>query len=304
MYPLTADRAVELFDANYPIYLLYPDNTEALAFDRDEIITFSSEGLCGITRADWEISPTYAAQRAASRNNHGDNQGRLESDLLYSGDNRFGIYQIPDGVEEARDFRFASMRELESHGLSPDRENYDLVYTGNLDTGDTVASLNNIYADFQGENPDRPTDYAARSVSVSDIIVLNWQGNISSHYVDRVGFRELSAFLGEENKREWSHMAAQPIATETETGHSTESQIAGFSELPPPEPTVAGLEADVKAGKSISLMDLSKALGAERKPVETKGKQSLLARLDKAKQQVEQNRQPETAVSKKDRGYD
>ena len=41
MYPLSAQRAVELYDTGHPIYLLFPDNTEALAEDRDEVITFS-----------------------------------------------------------------------------------------------------------------------------------------------------------------------------------------------------------------------------------------------------------------------
>jgi hypothetical protein len=38
MLPLSNIRAVELFVANNTIYLLYPDNTEAMAFDRDEIL--------------------------------------------------------------------------------------------------------------------------------------------------------------------------------------------------------------------------------------------------------------------------
>ena len=48
--------------------MLYDDNTEAMVFDRDEIITFGSDGLLGITKADWEMSPVYAAQLALNSN--------------------------------------------------------------------------------------------------------------------------------------------------------------------------------------------------------------------------------------------
>jgi hypothetical protein len=71
-----------------------------------------------------------------------------ETNLLYGG-NKFGIYQIREGIDDMRDFRFAPMRELEAHGLTVDRANYGLVYTGNLDIGDWLMNLNNIYADFQ-----------------------------------------------------------------------------------------------------------------------------------------------------------
>ncbi|MCL2301247.1 MAG: sigma-70 family RNA polymerase sigma factor [Firmicutes bacterium] len=63
MYPLSAQRAVEMYDTGHPIYLLFPDNTEALAEDRDEIITFSDDGLCGITHTDWVMSPVYIQQQ-------------------------------------------------------------------------------------------------------------------------------------------------------------------------------------------------------------------------------------------------
>ena len=265
MLPLSGGRAVELFDTGHPIYLLYPDNTEALALDRDEIITFSGEGLCGITKADWEMSPVYAAQMAVAANS----EGSREADLLYGRENKFGIYQIHDGIDEARDFRFAPMREFEALGLSVDRANYELVYTGNLDIRDTQTNLHKIYADFQGENPERPADYHARSVSVSDVIVLQWRGDISSHFVDSVGFAELPNFLGEETKREQT--AEQPPQTFSQVGKSSRERVASAKPAQPPA---------------------------------SKGKPSLLARLDEAKQQVERGRQSAAVGNKKDRGYE
>jgi hypothetical protein len=120
--------------------------------------------------------------------------------------------------------------------------------------------LHKIYADFQGENPERPADFHSRSISVSDVIVLNWRGNISSHYVDGTGFAELPNFLGEETKQEPIQAAeqAKQDVIKPWKGQQIHTATDGVKMLQPPV---------------------------------AKGKISLLARLDEAKQQVAQNRQ-------------
>ena len=221
MHPLSVDRAVELFDTDHTIYLLYPDNTEAIALDRDEIITFSSDGFCGITYADWEVSPVRSAQLAIVANA----EGRREAELLHSMDHRFGIYQVRDG-EELRNVRFSSMEELENQNLTVNRANYELVYTAPIpedieSMSDKLPLLNSIFQKF---NTDRPEDYTGRSVSMSDVIVLKSGGDLTSHYVDRVGFAELQSFLGEEKR--------QPLKI-ADPSPPTSSQI----ETKPPEQT-------------------------------------------------------------------
>lgn len=37
MLPLSQERAAELFEQDLTVYLLYEDNTEAMAFDREDI---------------------------------------------------------------------------------------------------------------------------------------------------------------------------------------------------------------------------------------------------------------------------
>jgi hypothetical protein len=103
-------------------------------------------------------------------------------------------------------------------------------------------------------------------MSVSDVIVLQWRGEVSSHFVDSVGFKELPSFTG--NEREQADF----------------SQLGKSSDAP----TVADLEADVKAGKSISLMDLSKAVNNERSQTMSKAKPSLHDRLEAGKQRAAQ----------------
>jgi hypothetical protein len=297
MLPLSNERAAGLYDADHCIYLLYPDDTEDMAYDRDEIM--SHDGFCGIERNEWERSPVYAAQMAEAASA----ENRREADLLYGDnqynrENKYGIYQVRDDLDPARDFRFVPMRELESLGLPVERENYELVYTAPLSErieflSDRYPALNKIYQDF---NVNLPADYTARSVSISDVIVLRHNGDISAFYVDREGFKELSGFLGDETKRE--HMKTK------EADSFGNDNIVDITVSSPPNPTLDRLEAEVKAGKSISLMDLSQAVNAERRPTVSKGKPSLLGRLDEAKKIVEQNKQTAVAANIKERGHD
>lgn len=52
MLPLSKERALELFERDVPIYMLYDGNTEAMAFEAEDIALFS--GCFGITREDWD----------------------------------------------------------------------------------------------------------------------------------------------------------------------------------------------------------------------------------------------------------
>jgi hypothetical protein len=76
---MTTARAVELHDAGLCIYLLYPDNTEAMAFSRDEIRLF--DGYCGIETADWHHSGIYKAQMGIAADAPTTNDVRAEPPL-------------------------------------------------------------------------------------------------------------------------------------------------------------------------------------------------------------------------------
>ena len=289
MLPMSSLRAAELFDADHCIYLLYPDDTESMALDRNEIR--DHDGLCGIEREDWERSPVRAAQLAVDANA----EGNRESELLYSDGNRFGIYQIRDGIDGAQDYRFASMMELEEKGLPVDRANYALAYTAPFPErieflSDRYPVLNRIYEDFNINHPD---DFTGRSVSNSDVIVLKYNGDISAHYVDSAGFKELdnNVFFGEEVQK--------TPAAGTESGRFENSRIAESS---PPAPSVAELEADAKAGKTISILDLSKAVHAERGNNKDSGsakpKPKLMEKLDEGKRKAARHGQTDAQKNK------
>jgi len=94
------------------------------------------------------------------------------------------------------------MTELATLGLEVVRDNYELVYTAAIDERieqpkDVYPVLNKLYETFNISHPD---DYTGRSVSVSDVIVLKYDNNISSHYVDNAGFIGLAGFLGDEKQ--------------------------------------------------------------------------------------------------------
>ena len=64
LLPLNMDRAVELYNQDITVFLLYPDNTEAMAFDVDEIQ--AHDGIFGIEVEDWQNSNEYQVLAAQS----------------------------------------------------------------------------------------------------------------------------------------------------------------------------------------------------------------------------------------------
>jgi hypothetical protein len=128
-------------------------------------------------------------------------ESSLEHDLLHGSDHDglFGIYQIPAGNDGLRKHRFANMREHEHDGLKVERANYNLVHVGQMTDSDILYNLNKIYSDFNGDHPE---GYTGRSVSVSDVIVLQWKGGVSAHFVDGIGLKKLVEFTGKESKPE------------------------------------------------------------------------------------------------------
>ena len=140
---------------------------------------------------------------------------------------------------------------------------------------DTGRILENFYYIF---NDERPGDFVGHSLSVSDIVALKQDGKVSYHYCDSMEFQELPAFQKPEN-----YLKAAEMSMEDDYG-----MIDGIINNGPKQPTVADLEAQVKAGMSISLMDLAEAAHREKK-------KSVLEQL---KSQPAQERPHKTAPKK------
>ncbi len=113
-----------------------------------------------------------------------------ETQLLYIPENQFGIYQInPEG--KGREYMFLSHDFMNEEEMMIDHDDYRLEYVAPLTEEDTLDS---IYEHF---NIDRPEDFRGHSLSVSDVVVMNRNGEVRAYFVDSFGFAEVTEdFLG------------------------------------------------------------------------------------------------------------
>ena len=182
-------------------------------------------------------------------------------------DDTFSIYQLKDG-DETRDYRFEPYDRLQAAGLAVDRANYELVYTAPLAPG---TSLDDIFTRF---NIDHPKDFKGHSLSVSDVVVLHQDGQDTAHYVDRGDFKQIPEFLQEKQPQR-----ENPLKAAEQTTEQNYNMIDGRINN---TPTVDELEAKVKAGETISLVDLANVVKADRergKAAKPEKKPSIRAQL-------------------------
>ena len=62
--------------------------------------------------------------------------------------------------------------------------------------GNQIEKLEDLYRIF---NVEHPHDFSGHSLSVSDIVALKQAGVVSYHYVDSIGYKELTNFRTTEN---------------------------------------------------------------------------------------------------------
>ena len=182
MLPLSKERATELIEAGCEVYLLYDDGSEGLATEKDDVL--SHYGYSGIEKKEWlRMSDTVEAFDTAREK---------ERQFFENPNPCYAVYMLKD-TPENRDICFESSDVLEKMHIPVDKENYDFVYMGSLigKQGTTEQILSQIYNDL---NVDKPLDYMNRSLSASDIVALNTDGNVSFYYVDKAGFRDLPQF--------------------------------------------------------------------------------------------------------------
>lgn len=262
MLPLSKDRALELLEHDITVYMLYPDNAEEMVFEAEDII--KHDGMFGVTRPDWDAVKGHIPPRD------------VEQRFLNSPTDSMAIYQLRRDAPV--ELRFASLGSL---AAPPDPANYEAIYTREVyPDDDTGRILENFYYIF---NDERPGDFVGHSLSVSDIVALKQNGKVSYHYCDSMGFQELPAFQKPEN-----YLKAAEMSMEDDYG-----MIDGIINNGSKQPTVANLEAQVKAGMSISLMDLAAAAHRERDAGERKP-----SVLEQLKSQPAQERPHKTAPKK------
>ena len=117
----------------------------------------------------------------------------LEEEMFRGNGDRYAIYHVDEGTP-GKQHLFMNMAMVKEDGITIDAANYKCVYSGRLHENE---KLDDLYAIFN-DNP--PADYKAHSMSVSDVIITNREGNMQAYYVDRFGFAELPDFAAQREK--------------------------------------------------------------------------------------------------------
>ena len=127
---------------------------------------------------------------------HPNHARRLRCKRPHAFDQGRNLFQLKHG-EEQMALRFLDMASLKKSGLTAEKTNYDLIYTGTLPQAKPVPStLEDLYVIF---NQNCPEDFCGHSLSVSDIVAIKHYGMVSCHYLDSVGYQALPAFWTPEN---------------------------------------------------------------------------------------------------------
>ena len=250
MLPLSKERALELFERDVPIYMLYDGNTEAMAFEAEDIVLFS--GCFGITREDWDAIKDQIPPMDMDTIRQKREQAFLES----PGDT-YAIYQLKRDDATA-DLRFMNSDWLNKKGIEPQLENYDLIYTGALyPASSQIDTLERLYQTF---NLDHPADFTGHSLSVSDIVALKQNGVVSCHYVDSVGYKELPSFIKSGN-----YLKNAEMQVEDDYGMIDGIVNNGPRQTEPPAKAAPEKQADAKAKKPSVLAKLRQYQEEDRK---------------------------------------
>ena len=242
LLPLSKEWAYELMERDLTVYIIQEGENPAMAFDTTDLD--AHDGIFAVARDEWEQSSQFH-EKVAERQEH--QQEREQAFLSHKG-NCFAIYQVSQ--DDPQNVRFMNLDWLTSHNLTVDRNNYDLIYTAPLDgSGSTIEQLEGLYERF---NLQKPVDFHSPSMSVSDIVAIRQNGQVSCYYCDSVGFTEILGFLPD------NPLKNVEMAVEDDYG-----MIDGIINNGPKEPTVAQLEQQARSGQPISLMDLAAAAHRE-----------------------------------------
>jgi len=103
----------------------------------------------------------------------------------------YKIYQIKSGEE----YHYKRFEGLERQPEPVNVRDYDLVYQGSLSAiGETTVMLESLFDKF---NTDHPADFTGHSLSVSDVIVIEKDGEQAAYFCDSIGYKELPDFFKE-----------------------------------------------------------------------------------------------------------
>jgi len=174
--PVTREAAGYLYQNHLKIYekpQQYADMSNYGNYDQKYFLVSVAEWNDVLKKRDIEQERKYLEMRAKA---------------LTEG--YFAIYQ----ARENEDVQFMDFASISEQHMDVTEFNYNLKYADVL--GNNVSNpsevLERIYTRF---NVERPSDFYGHSLSVSDVIVLNYNQRHEAYYCDSVGYQKLDNFL-------------------------------------------------------------------------------------------------------------
>ena len=119
---------------------------------------------------------------------HPERYEKSSEELMFAGEERYALYQLNTESKDVP-YEFMGMDFVKDHGMEVTAADYKCVYSGIL--YDSV-SLDELYSIF---NQNHPADFKGHSMSVSDVVIVNRDGDMKAYYVDSFGFADLPDFV-------------------------------------------------------------------------------------------------------------
>lgn len=119
---------------------------------------------------------------------HPERYEKTSEELMFAGEERYALYQLNTESKDVP-YDFMGMDFVKDHGMEVTAADYKCVYSGILH--DSV-SLDKLYSIF---NQNHPADFKGHSMSVSDVVIVNRDGDMKAYYVDSFGFADLPDFV-------------------------------------------------------------------------------------------------------------
>ena len=102
--------------------------------------------------------------------------------------NQFALYQLKN-IPENRKIRFRPYSILQEKGIQIQYKNYEQEYLARMQPGDEPEQIRRRF------NEKLPRTFHGHSISVSDVLVLNKDGVVTSYYVEKDGFTVIAGFI-------------------------------------------------------------------------------------------------------------
>ena len=102
--------------------------------------------------------------------------------------NQFAVYQLKN-IPENRQMRFRPYSALQEKGIQIRCKDYEQVYLGRMQPEDEPEQIRKRF------ERKLPRTFHGHSISVSDVLVLNKAGVVTSYYVEKEGFTVIAGFI-------------------------------------------------------------------------------------------------------------